>query len=117
MAEKKAFTLEGNTAPLSLKVPPGLKQSIETTARTERRSPGNLSVLLLEWGFEQLQAAGDTATLRRSPGIPKIERVSRETQKELFSALRIILECGNSEVIKDISNRLTKAAGWYGKEK
>ncbi|HKW61670.1 MAG TPA: hypothetical protein VJN89_03925 [Candidatus Acidoferrum sp.] len=40
-----------------------VRRELEEFAAEERRTLGNLSEILLEWGFEQLKAAGSTAQL------------------------------------------------------
>ena len=53
-------------APLSLRVRQALRTEMEEFAARERRALGNLGVLLVEWGFEQLKAAGSTDRLLQS---------------------------------------------------
>jgi len=53
-------------APLSLRVNQGLRAELEEFAAREKRALGNLGVLLVEWGFEQLKAAGSTDRLLQS---------------------------------------------------
>jgi hypothetical protein len=109
--------VEEKKTPLSLKIRGDLRRSIENRARAERRSPANLSELILEWGFQQLEAAGDTVTLLRSPGVPKTKRISQETQEQLFTALRIILERAPSAIIEEAARKLAKWAAEYSGEK
>ena len=58
-------------APLSLRVSQALRAELEEFAARERRALGNLGVLLVEWGFEQLKAAGSTDRLLQSGIRPK----------------------------------------------
>jgi hypothetical protein len=53
-------------APLSLRVRQALRAELEEFAARERRSLGNVGELILEWGFEQLKAAGSTERLLES---------------------------------------------------
>ena len=53
-------------APLSLRVRQALRVEMESFAARERRALGNLGELLVEWGFEQLKAAGSTDRLLQS---------------------------------------------------
>jgi predicted transcriptional regulator len=55
--------VEEKKTSLSLKVRSELKRDIERVAKAERRSPGNLSEVLLEWAFSQLQVAGNSIDL------------------------------------------------------
>lgn len=48
---------------LNLKVDSKLKAALETFAKREKRSLGNLSELLLEWSLERLSVAGTTMAL------------------------------------------------------
>lgn len=48
---------------LNLKVDSKLKVALETFAKREKRSLGNLSELLLEWSLERLSVAGTTMAL------------------------------------------------------
>lgn len=50
-------------APLSLRVNQALRVELEEFAAREKRALGNLGVLLVEWGFEQLKVAGSTDRL------------------------------------------------------
>jgi hypothetical protein len=52
--------------PLSLRVRQELRTGLEEFAERERRVLGNLGVLLVEWGFEQLKVAGSTDRLLQS---------------------------------------------------
>jgi hypothetical protein len=50
-------------APLSLRVRQALRTEIEAVAAREKRSMSNISELILEWGIQQLKAAGSTEKL------------------------------------------------------
>ena len=50
-------------APLSLRVRNELRAELEVFAAREKRKLGNLGEVLVEWGFEQLKAAGSTERL------------------------------------------------------
>jgi hypothetical protein len=50
-------------AQISLRVRQQLRHELEDFAAKERRTPGNLGELLVEWSFEQLRAAGSTEKL------------------------------------------------------
>jgi hypothetical protein len=52
-------------APLSLRVRQELRAGLEEFAARDKRTLGNLSEVLLEWSFEQLQLAGSTERLLR----------------------------------------------------
>jgi hypothetical protein len=45
-------------AQISLRVRQALRAELEEFAARERRKLGNVSEVILEWGFEQLKAAG-----------------------------------------------------------
>lgn len=45
-------------AQISLRVRQALRTELEEFAARERRKLGNVSEVILEWGFEQLKAAG-----------------------------------------------------------
>ena len=61
-------------AQISLRVRQALRTELEEFAARERRTLGNIGELILEWGFEQLKAAGSTERLLkfkiRAPQIP-----------------------------------------------
>jgi hypothetical protein len=61
-------------AQISLRVRQALRAELEELAVRERRKLGNIAELILEWGFEQLKAAGSTERLLkykiRPPGPP-----------------------------------------------
>lgn len=50
-------------AQVSFRVRQALRAELEAFAVRERRTLGNLGELILEWGFEQLKAAGSTQRL------------------------------------------------------
>jgi len=50
-------------AQISLRVRQALRSELEELASRERRKLGNITELILEWGFEQLKAAGSTERL------------------------------------------------------
>jgi len=50
-------------AQISLRVRQALRAELEELASRERRKLGNITELILEWGFEQLKAAGSTERL------------------------------------------------------
>jgi hypothetical protein len=63
-------------AQISLRVRQALRTELEEFAARERRKLGNVSEVILEWGFEQLKAAGSIDRLlkfkiRTSPALPK----------------------------------------------
>jgi len=66
-------------APLSLRVRQELRAELEEFAAREKRVLGNLGVLLVEWGFEQLKVAGSTDRLLQS-GIRPMEATPTTTE-------------------------------------
>jgi hypothetical protein len=54
---------------ISLRIGPVLRSELEEMAQRENHTLGNVASLLLEWGYEQLKAAGTTERLRQC-GIP-----------------------------------------------
>ena len=64
-------------APLSLRVRQALRTDIEALAAREKRSLSNIGELLLEWGIEQLKAAGSTDRLLKC----KISLSARDQQR------------------------------------
>ncbi len=50
-------------AQVSLRVRQALRAELEEFAARERRKLGNIAELILEWGFEQLKAAGSLEKL------------------------------------------------------
>ena len=50
-------------AQVSFRVRQALRDELLTFAAKEKRTLGNLGELILEWGFEQLKAAGSTHRL------------------------------------------------------
>ena len=53
-------------APLSLRVRQALRTDIEAVAAREKRSMSNIGELILEWGIQQLKAAGSMERLLSS---------------------------------------------------
>jgi len=52
-------------AQISIRVRQALRTELEEFAAREKRKLGNIGELILEWGFEQLKAAGSTERLLR----------------------------------------------------
>jgi hypothetical protein len=50
-------------AQISVRVRQALRTELEEFAAREKRKLGNIGELILEWGFEQLKAAGSTERL------------------------------------------------------
>ena len=50
-------------AQISIRVRQALRTELEDFAAREKRKLGNIGELILEWGFEQLKAAGSTERL------------------------------------------------------
>ncbi len=64
-------------AQLSLRVRQALRAELEEFAAREKRKLGNIGELILEWGFEQLKAAGSTERLLKykiRPSAPHLGR-------------------------------------------
>jgi hypothetical protein len=61
-------------AQLSLRVRQALRSELEECAAREKRKLGNLGELILEWGFEQLKAAGSSERLLKYKIRPRIPR-------------------------------------------
>jgi hypothetical protein len=53
-------------AQVSFKVRQAFRDELAKFAAQEKRTVGNLGWLILEWGFEQLKAAGSTHQLLKS---------------------------------------------------
>ncbi len=69
-------------AQLSLRVRQALRAELEEIAHRERRKLGNLSELVLEWGYEQLKDAGTTERLLQSRiRLPEESIQVRETRQ------------------------------------
>jgi hypothetical protein len=60
---------------ISLRIGPELRRELEEIARRENRTIGNAVTLLLEWGYEQLKAAGTTERLRQC-GVPFADKAA-----------------------------------------
>jgi len=63
-------------AQVSFKVRQALRDELAKFAAQEKRTVGNLGGLILEWGFEQLKAAGSTHQLLKS----KIQLAPRQAK-------------------------------------
>lgn len=69
-------------APLSLRIRQALRAELEEFAARERRTLGNVGELILEWGFEQLKAAGSTERLLKSKVLSTDAHSRRRKPKE-----------------------------------
>jgi hypothetical protein len=58
---------------IGLRVRPALRSELEVMPKRENHTFGSVATLLLEWGYEQLKAAGTTERLRNaeSPSLTK----------------------------------------------
>lgn len=52
-------------ATVTIRIPPSLRDKLAQFASREQRSLGNLGALLIDWGLQQLTAAGSTEKLLR----------------------------------------------------
>ncbi len=64
-------------AQLSLRVRQALRAELEEFAAREKRKLGNIGELILEWGFEQLKAAGSTERLLKYKIRPSVTHPGR----------------------------------------
>ena len=48
---------------VTMRIRPALREELVEIAAREQRSLGNIGAILLEWGYEQLKAAGSTERL------------------------------------------------------
>jgi hypothetical protein len=64
-------------AQLSLRVRQGLRAELEEFAAQEKRKLGNVGEVILEWGFEQLKAAGSIDRLLKYKVRPSNVRQKR----------------------------------------
>jgi hypothetical protein len=62
---------------VSVRVSPAMRSELERYAAIEKRTLGNLGLVILEWGFEQLKAVGSTERLLRC----KIRQPIRQAEK------------------------------------
>ncbi len=65
-------------AQLSLRVRQALRLEMEEFAAREKRKLGNVSEVILEWGFEQLKAAGSIDRLLRYKVQPRIRQPKQQ---------------------------------------
>ena len=65
---------------ISLRIGPALRTKLEEMAKRENRTFGNLATLLLEWGYEQLKAAGTTERLRER-GLPFADKKAHRSRR------------------------------------
>jgi len=65
-------------AQISLRVRQALRTELEEFAAREKRKLGNVSEVILEWGFEQLKAAGSIDRLLRYKVQPRIRQPKQQ---------------------------------------
>jgi len=63
---------------LGLRVRQALRLELEEFAMREKRKLGNVGEIILEWGFEQLKAAGSIDRLLKYKVRPRTPRPSNE---------------------------------------
>jgi hypothetical protein len=63
---------------LSVRVRQELKYELQKVADREYRKLGNLSELLLEWSYQQLEAVGSTEQLLKGKIVPKATSDTRK---------------------------------------
>jgi hypothetical protein len=91
-------------------------QDLDRIAAAESRDRSELARFFVEWASAQYDSVGSLRTLLRSPALPRTGRVSPETQEQLFTALRIILEHAPSAVIEDVTRKISRYAAEYGEK-
>lgn len=64
---------------VTMRIRPELRAELVEFAAGEQRSLGNLGAILLEWGYEQLKAAGSTERLLRRGNHSKGATQQRDT--------------------------------------
>ena len=79
-------------AQLSLRVRQALREDLEAIAAHEHRKLGNLSELVLEWGYEQLKEAGNIERLLqcrlRSRRASATKRNTAQSKREVTDVQR-----------------------------
>jgi hypothetical protein len=65
---------------LGLRVRQALRLELEEFATREKRKLGNVGEIILEWGFEQLKAAGSIDRLLKYKIRPRSTRSTKEQQ-------------------------------------
>jgi len=65
-------------AQISLRVRQALRTELEEFAAREKRKLGNVSEVILEWGFEQLKAVGSIDRLLRYKVQPRIRQPKQQ---------------------------------------
>ena len=65
-------------AQISLRVRQALRTELEEFAAREKRKLGNVGEVILEWGFEQLKAAGSIDRLLRYKVQPRIRQPKQQ---------------------------------------
>jgi len=68
-------------AQLSLRVRQALRTELEEFAARERRKLGNITELILDWGFEQLKVAGSVDRLSEIPFGQTKDRKVRNSER------------------------------------
>lgn len=84
---------------ISLGIRPALRSELEEMAKQENHTLGNVATLLLEWGYQQLKAAGTTERLRRC-GIAFADNVAppiRVAPKAITDAPKVPMSPGVRE--------------------
>jgi len=72
-------------ATVTMRIRPDLRVELVEFAAREQRSLGNIGAILLEWGYEQLKAAGSTERLLQrgihSKGATQQQGMSRRVKR------------------------------------
>jgi uncharacterized small protein (DUF1192 family) len=76
---------------LNVRIPPSLKDTLESFASKEKRGMSNLAEVLLEWAVEQLKLTGSTIALLETHAVPTVGGVVRRTvdaEREVYDRLK-----------------------------
>lgn len=99
---------------------PSLHRQLTDIAHHEDKTFSRLCEVLLRWCVEQLEKNRITSielkTWHAVPALSLTQRISRETQEQLLTAVEIILRDAPSAQVEAVVGYLTRIAGKYGKE-
>jgi hypothetical protein len=99
---------------VSMKLEDAFYARLKSACGIQKHSDAQLARILIEWALPYYERARSVEALQAADPPIATGRVSRETQEQLFTALRAILDRAPSTVIERVVEYITERAGKYG---
>jgi hypothetical protein len=101
---------------IGVKIESDLYARLIKACEIQQHREGQLVRILIEWALPYYERARSVEALDAIEPLVPTNRISRETQEVLFTAVRAILDRAPSTVIEDVVRKITQYAGKYAEE-